>query len=367
MPATKIESTAKTFDEALNLFDFEALAHQRMSPLAWEYITSAAADEITVRWNRAAFDRIRLKPKTLVDVSKLDTKVTLFGRELPFPILLAPTALHKLVHPEGDVATARGVSAAGTSMVLSSHASTSVEDVTKAATTPVWFQLYVLRDRGFTRSLAQRAEAAGCQALCVTADYPVTGVRNREDRSNFVLPPGIELPNLKRAEASKHGTDTQTNEALVPHADNFTWKDVEWLRALFHGPVLLKGILNPDDADEAVKSGASGIIVSNHGGRNLDTVPATIDALPHVVDRVAGRIPVLMDGGVRRGTDVFKALANGANAVLIGRPYLHGLAVAGEAGVTRVVRILEREFAITMAMMGRTSLSGIDGTGIWEF
>jgi len=363
MPAMT-ESAAQTFDDALNLFDFEALAHKRMLPVAWEYITSAAADEITLRWNRAAFDRIRLKPRTLVDVSRLDTKVTLFGEELPFPILLAPTALHKLAHPEGEVATARGASAAGTSMVLSSHASTPVEDVAKAATTPVWFQQYVLRDRGFTRSLAQRAEAAGCRALCVTADYPVTGVRNREDRSRFVLPPGIDLPNLKGVEAN---TQSQTSEVLVPHADNFTWKDVEWLRSVFHGPVLLKGVLNPDDADEAVKSGASGIIVSNHGGRNLDTVPATIDALPRVVERVEGRVPVLMDGGVRRGTDVFKALAHGANAVFIGRPYLHGLAVAGAAGVERVVRILEKEFTITMAMMGRTSISDIDRNALWDF
>jgi len=187
MPATRIESTAKAFDEALNLFDFEALAHQRMSPLAWEYMASAAADEITVRWNRAAFDRIRLKPKALVDVSKLDTKVTLFGQELPFPILLAPAALHKLVHPEGEVATARGVSAAGTSMVLSSHASTSVEDVTKAATTPVWFQLYVLRDRGFTRSLVQRAEAAGCRGP--VRDGRLSGHGGAESRGSIQVRP----------------------------------------------------------------------------------------------------------------------------------------------------------------------------------
>jgi 4-hydroxymandelate oxidase len=186
-------------------------------------------------------------------------------------------------------------------------------------------------------------------------------VRNRQDRSHFTLPPGIDYPNLKGA-----STNTQTGEGLVPHADNFTWKDVEWLRSVFHGPVLLKGILNPDDADKAVKAGVSGIVVSNHGGRNLDTVPATIDALPGVVKRVAGRVPVLMDGGVRRGTDVFKALANGATAVLIGRPYLHGLAVAGDAGVTRVVRILENELAITMGMMGRTSISAIDRDGIWS-
>ena len=300
--------------------------------------------------------RVRSNPahaRTLVDVSAVDTRVKLLGEELPFPILLAPTALHKLVHPEGEVATARGAGAAGTIMVLSSHASTSVEAVTAAASSPVWFQMYVLRNRGFTRDLVQRAEAAGCRALCVTADYPVTAVRNRQDRSHFVLPPGIDCPNL-------------TGQGLEPQADNVTWKDIEWLRSFFHGPVLLKGILNPDDAERAVESGASGIIVSNHGGRNLDTVPATIDALPRVADKVDGRVPVLMDGGVRRGTDVFKALANGATAVLIGRPYLYGLAVAGDVGVTRVLRILEKEFAITMGMMGRTSLAGIDRDALWS-
>jgi 4-hydroxymandelate oxidase len=357
-----MESTAQIFDDALNLFDFEALAHKHMSPMAWEYINSAAADEITAGWNRTAFDQIRLKPRALIDVSTVDTRVKLFGDELPFPILLAPAALHRLVHPEGEVATAKGAGAAGTIMVLSSYASTSVEDVTAAASKPVWFQMYVLRDRSFTHDLVQRAEAAGCRALCVTADYPVTAVRNRQDRSHFVLPPGIEYPNLQQ-----RGERAQTGGGgLVPQADNVTWKDIEWLSSFFHGPVLLKGILNPEDADRAVKSGASGIIVSNHGGRNLDTVPATIDALPGVVDRVDGRVPVLMDGGVRRGTDIFKALANGATAVLIGRPYLYGLAVAGDVGVTRVLRILEEEFAITMGMMGRTSLSGIDRDGLWN-
>jgi len=356
-----MESTAQAFDDVLNLFDVEALACKCMSRMAWEYINSAAADEITARWNRTAFDQIRLKPRTLVDVSAIDTRLKLFGDELPFPILLAPTALHRLVHPEGELATARGAGTAGTIMVLSSHASTGVEDVTEAASKPVWFQMYVLRDRSFTHDLVQRAEAAGCRALCVTADYPVTAVRNRQDRSHFVLPPGIEYPNLQ-----PRGRRTATGEGLVPHADNVTWKDVEWLRSFFHGPVLLKGILNPDDADQAVKSGASGIIVSNHGGRNLDTAPATIDALPRVADKVAGRIPVLMDGGIRRGTDVFKALAHGATAVLIGRPYLYGLAVAGDVGVTRVLGILEKELAITMGMMGRTSLSDIGRDALWD-
>jgi 4-hydroxymandelate oxidase len=193
----------------------------------------------------------------------------------------------------------------------------------------------------------------------VTADYPVTGVRNREDRSNFILPPGIEFPNLKRA-------DTQTNEAMVPHADNFTWKDLEWLRALFHGPVLLKGILNPDDADEAVKSGASGIIVSNHGGRQLDGSRSAISALPDVVDAADGRMEVILDGGVRRGTDVIKALALGARACMIGRPFLYGLASAGGPGVSQALDILRNELDVGLALVGRAGVRDLDrSTLVW--
>jgi len=336
--------------EALSLPDFEALARSRISHGAWERIEGGAADELTVRWNREAYDHIRLRPRVLVDVSKIDTRVKLFGQELPFPILLAPTGAQGFVYPDGDLAVARGAGAAQATLVISSSASLRVEDVAKAATGPVWFQLYVQKDRSFTRDLVQRAEGAGCRAICVTVDSPTQGARDREERARAELPER-PLPNLK-------GRDY-----LDP---TLTWKDIEWLRGLAKTPVLLKGILNPDDAEIAVKAGVSGIMVSNHGGRNLDTVPATISALPLVAERVAGRIPLIVDGGIRRGTDVLKALALGAAAVGIGRPYLYGLGVGGANGVARVVEILRREFEMAMMLTGRVTIAGIDRSVIWE-
>ncbi len=366
-PAMSSESsTAAQPDwEPLCLTDFEPLAKARVSAMAWEYVNGAAADETTVRWNREAFSRIRLKPRVLNDVSKLDTRVTLYGREHQYPILLAPTAAHKLMHPQGELATARGAGSAHAGFVLSSFSTTSVEDVAAAAKTPFWFQLYVQPDRGFTRNLVQRAESAGCTALCLTVDTPTAGARDRETRAKVSFPP---LPNLEGARQAG-GEQYRAAENKIYSAildPTLTWKDVEWLRSFTTVPLLLKGILNPADADRAVQSGADGIIVSNHGGRNLDTVPATIDALPLVHEKVAGRVPILVDGGIRRGTDVMKALALGANAVLIGRPYLYGLGADGQDGVTRVLQILQREFAMSMALTGRTRISEIDRTVLWD-
>lgn len=363
-PKTAANQQAPLPPTAVNLGDFELLARERMTAMAWEYISGGAGDEITLRWNRDAYDRIKLKPRVLVDVSKLDTSVNLFGRELPFPILLAPAAYQKLVHPEGELATAKGAGAA--TMVVSTMASVSVEDIAAATKQPPWFQLYVQPDRGFTKALVQRAEAAGCQALVVTVDTPIPGLRNREERIKFALPPGIERPNLKGLNTAGSSHLPKENEIYNALFDpKLTWKDVEWLRSLTRLPVLLKGVLNPEDADLAAKSGASGLIVSNHGSRNIDTLPATIEALPEVVAKVAGRIPVLVDGGIRRGTDVLKALALGAKAVLIGRPYLFGLGVGGAEGVHRVVNILRREFEMAMALTGRTSISELNESILW--
>jgi 4-hydroxymandelate oxidase len=354
--------------DAVNLFDFETLARARMSPMAWEYISGGAGDEVTLRWNRESYDRIRLRPRILVDVSRLDTRVKLFGRELPFPILIAPAAYQRLIHPEGEIATAKGAGASGATMVVSTMATASVEEIAAVATRPLWFQLYVQPDRAFTRDLVQRAEAAGCQALVVTVDTPVVGLRNREMRIKFALPPGMDRPNLRGLKSAASTTSHLPPEDQIYSAvldPKLTWKEIEWLRSFARTPVILKGVLNPDDAELAVKSGVSGIIVSNHGSRNLDTLPATIDALPEVAAKVAGRIPVLMDGGVRRGTDVLKAIALGASAVLIGRPYLFGLSVAGAEGVARVVNILRREFEMAMALTGRASISDIDQSALW--
>ena len=353
--------------EPVDVPDYARLAPEHMSTMAWNYLTGGAADELSLRWNHEAYDRIRLRPRNLVDVSQLDTRITLFGRELPFPILLAPTAYHRLFHPDGEIATAKGAAAADATFIVSTSATTTIEDVAKAATKPLWFQLYVQPDRGFVRDLVQRAEAAGCQALVVTVDSPVLGPRYRETRDKFTLPPGIERANLKGLSIATGGHRPTENNIYSALLDpKLTWKDIDWLRSLTRVPVLLKGVMNVEDAGRAVDVGVSGLIVSNHGGRNLDTVPATIDALPEVVAKVAGRVPVLVDGGIRRGTDVLKALGTGAAAVLIGRPYLYGLAVGGAEGVTRVINILRREFEMAMALTGKTSIAAIDSSVIWK-
>ena len=347
--------------------DYEREAKGRMSLMAWEYLAGGATDEITLRGNRESYDRLRLRPRVLVDVSKLDTRVTLLGREHAFPLLLAPTAYQRLTHPEGDLATAKGAGAAGVTMIASMFATDSFEATAAVATQPLCLQLYIQPDRSITRDVVQRAAEAGCEALVLTVDSPVLGPRYREIRTPFVLPPGMERANLKglaSAGASHRPTANNIYSAVLD--PTLTWKDLEWLRSLTPLPLLLKGILNPDDAERAVQAGVAGIIVSNHGGRNMDTMPPTIDILPEVAARVAGRVPILVDGGIRRGTDVLKALALGASATLIGRPFLYGLAVDGAAGVTRVINILRREFEMAMATSGRTSITEIDSSVVWR-
>jgi 4-hydroxymandelate oxidase len=363
-----MDLTLTNNSEAVCLSDYEAAARERISHLAYEYVSGGASDEVTVRWNQEAFEKIRLRPRILVDVSAIDTRINLFSEELPFPILLAPAAYHRLIHPDGEIATARGASQAGAVLVVSTMATTSIEDIAQEATKPLWFQLYVQPDKDFTRDLVQRVEEAGVKALCLTVDTPVIGTRNREVRNRFALPPELDRPNLRgltfTAETTHRPREGEIYSSLFD--PKFTWRDVEWLCSIARVPVLLKGVLNPDDAEIAVTSGAAGIIVSNHGGRNLDTVPATIDALPEVIERVAGRMPVLMDGGIRRGTDVLKAIALGADAVLIGRPYLYGLGAAGAEGVARVINILRNEFEMAMALCGKTSIAEVNHSVLWD-
>lgn len=347
------------------LCDFETVARERTDRMAWEYICGGAADEITLRWNREAFDHLRLNPRVLRDVSKVETAVRLLGTELPFPVMVAPCALHKLVHPDGELATARGIAEAGTVFTLSTMSSVTLEEVAAGSTSPKWFQLYAQTDKGVTRELVARAEAAGYKALVVTVDTPALGVRNREMRCGFHLPPGMELANLS---ASKRSAPTMSPEHSFFQsviANRLTWDDIAWLQGATKLPIVLKGILNAEDADLAVRNGVAALQVSNHGGRNLDTVPATIDALPRIADKVGGRIPLLLDGGIRRGTDVLKAMACGATAVLIGRPAYHGLAVGGAAGVTKVLNILRTEFEMAMALSGCATISDIDSGVLW--
>jgi 4-hydroxymandelate oxidase len=366
-PAVK-PATAGATPKLAAVQDFEPVARQKMSHMAYEYVAGGAGDEITLRDNMQAFDRLRLHPRVLTDVSHIDTRTTILDQPLEFPILLAPTAYHRLVHPEGELATVRGAAKAGTTMVASSFATTAIEDMAGAASAPLWFQLYVVSDRGFTKSLVQRAEAAGCRALVVTVDSPVIGMRHRETRVDFKLPPGLERSNYRGLGAAIATTSHRPSEREIYSAvldPTLTWKEIDWIRSFARVPVVLKGVLSPFDAEKAVSAGASGLVVSNHGARNLDTLPATIDALPRVVDAVQGRIPLLLDGGVRRGTDVLKALALGASAVLIGRPYLYGLAAQGADGVATVVTMLRRELEMAMALTGRRTLKDIDRSVLW--
>jgi 4-hydroxymandelate oxidase len=350
------------FERAVSLMEIESLAQSRMLQSVYDRVSGAAGSENTLRWNREALDKIRLKPRVLVDVTKLDTRVKLFGQEFPFPFLLAPTGGHGLVHPEGEMATARGAAAAGATLVISIGASFPIQDIAKAATGPLWLQCYIQKDRGLTRDLLERGQAAGYKAFCVTVDNPVLGARDREERAMVDLP----VRDRPNGMTPARSTLTRPGARYSPLApDKLTWENVEWLLSFAKIPVLLKGILNPDDADRAAKSGVAGVIVSNHGARQLDTVPPTMEVLPHVVDKVAGRVPVLVDGGIRRGVDVLKGLALGASAVLIGRSYLYGLAIGGADGVTRVVDILRTEFELAMALTGRASISDIDRSVLW--
>jgi 4-hydroxymandelate oxidase len=352
-------STLPDLSAILSLPEFEERARQRMSPMAYEFVASGAADERTLQWNRDAFDRIRLRPRVLRDVSTVDTRVTLLGREQPFPILLAPTAYHRVLHPDGEIETARGANAANVTWIVSMSTTTAIGEIASAATAPLWFQLYFQSDAGFTRDVVRQAEDAGCEAICLTVDSPVIGARNRQARALFRLPPDVTTPHL-------YDIGHRKQAIMDPRRVAATWKDVDWLRAFTRLPLMLKGILDPDDAELAIQAGAQGIIVSNHGARNLDTVPATIDALPDVVGRVQGRVPLLVDGGIRRGTDVLKSIALGATAVLIGRPYCYGLGVAGSEGIRRVVEILHGELEAAMMLSGVSTISSIDRSLLWD-
>ncbi|HSD73644.1 MAG TPA: alpha-hydroxy acid oxidase, partial [Steroidobacteraceae bacterium] len=283
---------------------------------------------------------------------------------LSMPIVVAPTACHELAHPDGELATARAAGGAGTLMIISTLASFAMEDVSREATGPLWFQLYIYRDRGVTRELIRRAEAAGCRAIVLTVDAPVGGMRERDVRNEFRLPEGIVMRNLLSAGRSFAGLDDGGGSAAdyinAMFDPSISWKDLDWLAAQTKLPVLVKGVVRADDAVCAREHGAQGVVVSNHGGRQLDTSPATIDVLESITTAVDGRIEVLIDGGVRRGTDVLKALALGARAVLIGRPVLWGLAVDGEHGVRNVLDILRRELDVAMALAGCGNVEEID-------
>ncbi|MEO6993610.1 MAG: alpha-hydroxy acid oxidase [Lacunisphaera sp.] len=353
--------------EIVSVADYKAFARARLDDNAWAYLSGGTADEITLRANREAFDRLLLTTRVLGDFSgESGTRCTLFGRKLDYPILLAPVAYHKLAHDDGELATVLGATAARAGFIVSTHSSVALEEIARAAQTPLWFQLYFKTDRSLTRELVQRAEAAGYGAVVVTVDAPVNTMRNREQRAQFHLPPGVEAANLRELPpAAAH----QINPSALCGglmATAPTWKDIEWLRSITKLPVIIKGIMSPDDALLAVQHGAAGIVVSNHGGRSLDTACASINALPRITDVIEGRLPVLFDGGIRRGTDILKALALGASAVLIGRPYIYGLAAAGAVGVAHVLNILRAELEVAMALTGCPTLEKISRNVIWR-
>jgi 4-hydroxymandelate oxidase len=346
----------------ITLDDFEYEATNFTSHTTYEYVIGGAGADLTVRANRTAFERIRLNPRVLIDVSSVDTRLKIFGREHEFPILLAPTGYHKLLHADAELETIKGANEGAATLVAAAFANVTVEAMAAATARPLWFQVYLQTDREFTKELIDRAVASGCEAVCITVDVPVNGPRDRELRAGFRLPPGTERANLAKlgnliATASHRPSGRNIYSAV--HGPDATWKDIDWLRSIVPVKLLLKGILHPEDAELAQKAGCDGVIVSNHGGRSLDSVSATIDALPPIVDRVGRDMTVLLDGGVRRGIDVFKALAKGASAVLIGRPYLYGLAVGGANGVARVIEILRTELEMTMGLVGCPSLSQI--------
>ena len=348
----------------LNLRDWEDGARARLDPMAWGYYASGARDQITLSENQAAFRRIALHYKVMVDVSQRSTATTVLGTPVSTPILVAPTAFHQLAHPDGEVATAQGASAADTIMVLSTLSNTDMEAVVAASARPVWFQLYIYKDRGATKALVERAEAAGCQALVVTVDAPLLGTREQDVRNAFRLPAGLGVRNMQAAGFDAMDTPAM-DSGLAAYVKRcldqaLTWADIEWLRSITTLPVLVKGVVRADDARRAADHGASGVVVSNHGGRQLDTSPATIDVLPAVVDAVGDRVEVLLDGGVRRGTDVIKALAYGARAVLIGRPVLWGLSVDGARGVEAVLAQLTGEVDQALALCGCPTIASVD-------
>ena len=348
--------------QTFSLREIEREAQRKLDPAVYDYFAGGADEEITLRSNETAFAKIGLLPRVMrgAGPAKLETRI--LGHYISLPVLIAPTAFHMLAHPEGERATSRAAAAAGTIMIVSMASTVAIEDVAEASRQragdqgDLWFQIYLQPDRAFTESIIRRAEAAGCSALVITVDSPIFGSRQRDLRNRFNdLPAGICCENLREC-TNGNGGGKATQILFSPE---FSWKDIDWLRELTQLKIVLKGIVHPEDAKLAIRHGADAILVSNHGGRQLDTIPATIDLLPAIVDAVDGRIPLLLDGGIRRGTDVLKALARGANAVAVGRPVLWGLALAGEAGVAQVLEVLRAELARGLTLCGCGSIRDV--------
>lgn len=352
--------------DVVALCDYERVARLRLPAMVQSWLDGGAADSVTCAENLAAWSRIRLSGRVLADMRGASTAMTLFGQIMEHPLILAPVAYHHLAHPDGEAATALGAAAAATVMTVSTLASTRIEAIAAVAQGPLWFQLYFQARRADTECLVARAEEAGYRALVVTVDAPVK-LRNTEARTGFHLPAGVSAVNTAGMAGPEIVALPGRSPAFLGLLDaQPRWEDIAWLRARTRLPIILKGITAPSDAIRALDSGVDGIVVSNHGGRTLDTLPASAEILPGIAKAVDGRLPILCDGGIRRGTDVLKALALGASAVMIGRPQIHALATGGARGVAHMLTILRAELEVAMALTGCKSLDCIDASTIWH-
>jgi L-lactate dehydrogenase (cytochrome) len=373
----------------VNLEDLRAEARRRLPRSVFDFIDGGAETEYTLRRNQEAFERVTFRPRVLVDVSNIDTSTTVMGQRIDLPVILAPTGVCGMATARGEIPAARAAVAAGTVFTLSTMSAVSIEEVAQEAPGPHWFQLYIWKDRGLTKSLLERATAAGYRAMMLTVDTPVLGQRERDMRNGVTIPfkitignaidsvahagwlmkmareRKIDLANFEAALEGDGGRIMSLGAFVYSQFDSsVSWKDLEWLRSLWKGPLALKGVMTGEDARRAADAGIDAVVVSNHGGRQLDGLPATIEVLPEVVDAVAGRAEVILDGGVRRGTDVLKAIALGAKACMIGRPYLYGLAAAGEQGVAQALSILRAEITRALALLGRPTVASLDRSAV---
>ena len=377
-------STARRLARSHSIADLRRLAKRRLPRAVFDYADGAAEDEVTARRNEAAFEDYELLPRVLRDVSSVDLSTTVLGTPVSMPVLLAPTGMTRLFHHDGETAAARAAHRAGVVYTLSSLSTVSIEDLAKASDGPRWFQIYVWKDRGLVREFFDRCRAAGYDALMLTVDMPVLGQRERDLRNGMTIPPALTLgsaldaalhpswwwnfltkPRIGFANVAGKGTAGRGNlTALWTYINtqfdpSVTWRDLEWMIGEWNGAFAVKGVLDPEDAARAASLGARGIVVSNHGGRQLDHSPASLDALPAVVEAVAGRAEVILDGGVRRGADVAKALALGARACAIGRAYLYGIGAGGEQGVDRALELLRAELRRALALLGCASIGDL--------
>jgi len=374
--------------DAINIEALRNLARQRLPRAVFEFVDGGAQDEVTLRANRDDFAALRLIPRVLSDITQRDLGVELFGQRYAAPLIMAPTGLAGLLSRLGELKAVRAAHRAQIPYCLSMMATRSIEEIAQQDEAPNWFQLYVLRDRGLTKAFIERARAANCSALVLTVDTKLQGPRERDIRNGFTVPPRFGFgtlvdfalhwrwlldvglgPKIKFRNFEGTGVNADDAVTITQFISNqydlsVSWRDVEWFKSEWGGPVLIKGLLHADDAVKAVQSGVDGIIVSNHGGRQLDGAISAIAALPAVTDAVAGRVPVILDGGVRRGVDVIKAIARGATACMIGRPWLYGLAAGGEEGVDTALNILRNEIDVALALLGCASLSEVNRSAL---